>query len=178
MSLREEQNGKFFMGGLSENYKLTPENPFTKDLENLKDEKAAKEARDLLLELQKKKQQELDNKLATLEMLPLGNKVILLPYPVNPYKKVMQGSIIVDYSGQFNNPDTGEKDKMEPLVSCAKVIEVGSECQFLKPDDDVYYLPNTAYPIPFMSLGYKLTSEPQILCVLNEGLKERFKMNE
>ncbi len=179
MSIREEQMGKFFMGGSSKNYEglILPENPFTKELESQKDEQAAKEARELFLKLEKEKQEELNAKLATLEMLPMFNKVILLPYPSNPYKKTVQGSIIVEYNGDFMNPDSGEKDKLQELVACAKVIEVGPECKYLKAGDDIYYDPRTCYPVPFMSLGYKLTSEPQILCVLNESLKERFQMN-
>lgn len=179
MSFREEQNGKFFMGGSQQNYKglILPGNPLKEEFEKAKDEKEAEEGRNLLLELQKQKQEELNAKLEKLEMLPLGNKVIILPYPVNPYKKVLQGSIIVDYNGEFMNPDSGEKDKLQELVACAKVIEVGPTCEYLQAGDDVYYMPNTAYPLPFMSLGYKLTTEPQILCVLNESLKERFKMN-
>ena len=180
MSLSEEQRGIIFMGGKADNYKkelILPENPFTVELEKQKDEQAAKEARELYLQLQKEKQEELNAKLQTLELLPMMNKIILLPYPTNPYKKVVEGSIIVEFNGDFMNPDSGEKDKMQELVACAKVIEVGPECKYLKPGDDIYYDPRTCYPVPFMSLGYKLTSEHQILCVLNENLKERFKMN-
>lgn len=179
MSFREEQMGKFYMGGTNENYKklILPTDPLKEEFERAKEEKEAEEGRNLLLELQTQKQEELNAKLDKLEMLPLGNKVIILPYPVNPYKKLIEGSIIIDYSGQFQNPDSGEKDKLQELVACAQVIEVGPDCRHLQVGDDVYYLPNTAYPLPFMSLGYKLTSEPQILCTLNENLKERFKMN-
>jgi hypothetical protein len=31
--------------------------------------------------------------------------------------------------------------------------------------------------VPFMSMGYVVTHEQGILCVMNESLKERFKMN-
>lgn len=108
----------------------------------------------------------------------MNNKIIILPYPENPYKKVIEGNIIVEYDGSFMNPDSGQKDKMQTLVGCAKVIEVGPECKYLKPEDDVYYDTRTTYPVPFMSLGYQLTTEPQILCVLNSNLKERFNMNQ
>jgi hypothetical protein len=179
MSFREEQASKFFMGGNTSNYKnlILPQNPFTKEREKQIEEEEAKKARDLLIELETAKQEELKKKLQTLEMLPMFNKVILLPYPNNPYKKSIEGSIIVEYNGDFMNPDSGEKDKLQELVGCAKVIEVGPEVKYVKAGDDIYYDPRTCYPVPFMSLGYKLTTEPQILCVLNENLKERFKMN-
>ena len=151
--------------------------PTIKDAaERLKEEKAAEEIKKALFEAEKNKQAEINKKLETLEMLPMMNKIILQPYPVNPYRKVVEGSLIVDYTGAFKNPDSGEDDKLQELVGCAKVIEVGPECKYLKPGDDVYYDTRTVYPVPFMSMGYRLTSEPQILCVLNEKLKERFNM--
>ena len=180
MSFREEQMGKFFIGGKQENYKralILPEDAFEEEFKKAKEENEAEEARKLFLELEKQKQEELNQKLQTLEILPMLNKVILLPYPVNPYRKSLEGNIIVDYVGSFKNPDSGEMDTLKQLVGCAKIIEVGPEVKYLKPGDDVYYDTRTTYPVPFMSQGYQLTSEPQILCVLNESLKERFKMN-
>ena len=172
MSFKEEQMGKYFMSNRS-----NLEVPTIKDAaERLKEEKAAEEIKKALFEAEKNKQAEINKKLETLEMLPMMNKIILQPYPVNPYRKVVEGSLIVDYTGAFKNPDTGEDDKLQELVGCAKIIEVGPECKYLKPGDDVYYDTRTVYPVPFMSMGYRLTSEPQILCVLNEKLKERFNM--
>lgn len=177
MSAKEQASGIYHMGlGKNKSGLLVPVNPLKKEIEQLKDEKAEQEAKQMLLELEKKKQEEINAKIQRLELMPLGNKVIILPYPENPYKKVMEGNIIVEYTGSFLNPDSGEQDKLKEFVACAQVIEIGPECKYLKPGDDVYYLPNTAFPVPFMSLGYKLTTEPQILCVLNESLKERFKM--
>ena len=182
MSLREEATGKYFMGGNKDNYApgainmILPENQILRDAQKLREQKEAEEARTMYMELQEKKQAELEARLQTLEMIPMGAKVVLLPYPRNPYKKVLNGKIIVEYNGEFNNPDTGEKDTLKEMVGCAKVIEVGPECKYVKPGDDIYYDTRTCYPLPFMSLGYMLTTEPQILAVINEGLKTRFKM--
>ena len=172
MSFKEEQMGRYFMSNRS-----NLEVPTIKDAaERLREEKAAEEIKKALFEAEQNKQAEINKKLETLEMLPMMNKIILQPYPVNPYRKVVEGSLIVDYTGAFKNPDSGEDDKLQELVGCAKIIEVGPECKYLKPGDDVYYDTRTVYPVPFMSMGYRLTSEPQILCVLNEKLKERFNM--
>ena len=172
MSFKEEQMGKYFMSNRS-----NLEVPTIKDAaERLKEEKAAEEIKKALFEAEQDKQAEINKKLEVLEMLPMMNNIILQPYPVNPYRKVVEGSLIVDYTGAFKNPDSGEDDKLQELVGCAKIIEVGPECKYLKPGDDVYYDTRTVYPVPFMSMGYRLTSEPQILCVLNEKLKERFNM--
>ena len=142
--------------------------------EKLKKENYAKELKKALFEAEKTKQEEINKKIEKLEMLPLYNKIIIQPYPVNPYRKVVEGNIIVDYTGGFRNPDSGEDDTLDTFVGCAKIIETGPEVKYLKVGDDVYYDTRTVYPVPFMSLGYRLTTEPQILCVLNENLKERF----
>lgn len=165
--------GKFYMNNGKFGDDLLLEN----QIENRRNQEMAEEARRLYLEASKKKQDEINQKLQTLEILPMSNKLIISMYPENPYRKVVEGMIIVDYDGTFMNPDTGEKDKMKQLVACGQVIEVGPEVKYVKPGDDVYFDPRTCYPVPFMSLGYLLTSEPAIHCVLNEGLKVRFKMN-
>lgn len=178
MSFKEEQTGVFFMGARTNSKSGAidlPTNPILVAAAKLKEENEAKSTASMLLELEKQKQAEIESKLEKLEMLPTFNKIILLPYPQNPYKKVMQGSIIVDYNGDFTNPDSGEKDRLKELIGCAKVIEVGPECKYLQPGDDVYYDTRTVYPVPFMTLGYVLCAEQQILCVLNESLKERFQ---
>lgn len=171
-----ESQGKFYPG---KNKIYVPENDIERAAKKLREEKefeaAAAKEKELLLA----KQQEIQEKAERLELIPLGNKVILSPYPRNPYRQIMsEGGIITDYNGEFFNPDSGETDKAPELVGCAKIVEVGPECKYVKPGDDVYYSPNTCYPLPFMSMGYRITSEPQLLSVLNEGLKKRFKMEE
>jgi hypothetical protein len=163
--------GKFYMSKGLENKDLFLENQIQKK----KEEEQAEEARKLLMEAEKAKQEELEKKLEKLEMLPLGSKVILLPYPTNPYRKVLHGNIFVDYTGAFDNPDTGEKDTLEQGIVCAKVIEVGPSTQFVQAGDDVYVDRRTLLPVPFMSLGYMVAVETNIISTINEGLTERFK---
>lgn len=169
-----EASGTVFM---SKNLKYNEDDLLiSNQIRKAKEEKEAKELGDKLMDASKAKQAAIDAKLETLEILPMGNKVMISKYPKNPYRKIMEGSIHVDWTGDFNNPDTGEKDTQKVFVGCAEVIEVGPDCKYLKPGDDIYYDTRTCYPVPFMSLGYELTTEPQVLCVLNEKLKKRFKM--
>jgi len=182
MSIREEAAGKYFMGGTKENYSpggvnmILPENEILRMAEKQRREKELAEANRLFLLAQEQKQKELNEKLERLELLPMGPKVILLPYASNPYRKIMEGNIIVDFKGEFNNPDSGEKDTLDTFVGCAQIIEVGPECKYLQKGDDVFYDTRTVYPLPFMQQGYRVTVEPSIIAVINEGLKARFKM--
>lgn len=167
-----ESQGKYFMGKNLNSGLILPDT-LQKDIDRAKLEKEKEEAINLLIDAEKQKQEEIKQKAEKLELLPMGNKIIILPYPRNPYRKIMEGNIFVDYDGTFKNPDSGEMDKQKELISCGKVIEVGSECKYVQIGDDVYYATGTAYPLPFMSLGYYITSEPQVIAFLNEGLKER-----
>jgi hypothetical protein len=168
-----ERTGKFYYGDKKADESLLLENQIKKRDE----EKVIKEAGAILLEQEIAKQKELEARLDTLEMIPSGNKLIILPYPTNPYRKVVsKGGIFVDYDGSFNNPDTGEKDKLEVGVKCGKVIEVGPDCKWAAVGDDVFYESRVTVKLPFFSLGYEITNEPNIHTFLNEDLKARLGM--
>ena len=161
MSKKEELNGRFHMqpnSGI-----IIPENQLLADAQRLREEKEKEELNQKLIELDKAKQQSIEEKLKTLELIPNGNKIMILPYPTNPYKKIMQGSIYLGNNGDFKNPDTGEMDRLEESIICGQVVELGPDCKFGKVGDDVFYDKRSVYPVPFMSSGYILTSEPQIL---------------
>lgn len=175
MSLKESQAGKFFMADRKNNI-LLEENPILVEAQKQREQKELAEANKLFLIAQEQKQKELDEKLERLELIPMGPKVILLPYALNPYRKVMEGKIIVEYTGDFVNPDSGEKDKLETFIGCAKIVEIGPEVKYVKNGDDVFYDTRTAYPLPFMQQGYKVTVEASLIAVINEDLKNRFKM--
>lgn len=168
-----ETQGRIFMGDNVRKL-IVPENAIEKAAKELKEQKELEEAGKILLEAKQAKQKEIEEKLEKLEMLPVGNKIIISPYPENPYKKIVEGKIIVDTeTSMFKNPDTGEWDKNKSIISCAKVIEVGAECKWVKAGDDVYYDNRTVQPLPFMSLGYFITHEPGVLTYINERLKNR-----
>jgi hypothetical protein len=182
MSKREELNNKFFMGGLQDNYGtsksglILPGQPLQKEIEGAKTTKEVEEANSIYKEAALAKQKKLEEKLQRLEIMPVANRIIILPYPHNPYKQeVTAGGILVDYEGQFLNPDTGTQDKLQPTTSCAEVIEVGPDVVFVRPGDDVFYPTQSTLPVPFMNRGFLQISEPQVLAVINEGLTDRFK---
>ena len=167
-----EAAGKYFLNKNTSGL-YVPENALQLEIAKAKEEKERQEANNILLEAEKQKQQEILERAEKLELLPMGNKIIILPYPRNPYRELMKGNIIVDYDGSFKNPDSGEMDTLKELVACGKVIEIGPECKHVKEGDDVYYANGTSVPLPFMNRGYHVTSEPQIIAFLNEGLKDR-----
>jgi len=171
-----ETQGRIFMGNTKSGL-ILPANPLADMSASIQHEKDLEIAGKMYMELAEQKQKELDAKIETLEIIPMQNKVLLLPYPENPYRKIAsKGGIIVEYKGAFKNPDSGLDDTLVQGVACAKVIEIGPECKYVKPGDDVLYDSRTVYKVPFLSLGYELTAENQLLLVLNEGLKKRFKM--
>ena len=199
MSKKEELTGKYYMGinqekinntrksgvdaaeklfGVNHNKLILPKNDIEIMAAQMRDEKEAKSTFERLFEIEKAKQEEIDAKIEKLELIPMRANVLILPYPSNPYRKIIdkETGIYFAENKYYKNPDTGEMDEQKLGIGCAKVVEVGPECKYVTIGDDIYYDTRTVVPIPFYGNPYKLLTEPQILCVLNENLKERFNM--
>lgn len=176
-NVRARQTGNFYMPG--KDTLDIPKNPFSEGAEKVKAEKAEKELAERLKEAHANKQKEIQERLEGLQVVPNANRIIIMPYAENPYVKIMTDSgIYLDTSGGFDNPDSGTRDTLQEVIKCAKVIEVGPDCKRVQKGDDVYYDSRTVYPLPFMSLGYMITTEVQLLAVINNDLKERWGMND
>lgn len=121
--------------------------------------------------------QESKKKMETLEIMPMGNYVLVKPYAKNPYERIEEksGLLIPNYDGSFKNPDTGEDDHMENLSCQGTVIEVGPLTKFLKEGDDIFYRRVQAVPVPFFRQGFEVVAETSVQCVVNEGLKARWE---
>jgi hypothetical protein len=153
---------------------VVPTNPIAAEARKLEEEKKAEELAQKLKEAHLAKQKEIEARLEGLELIPNGNRLILMPYPSNPYVKVVTDTgIFIEPNGKYFNTDTGEIDQAKELVACAKVVEIGPDVKYIKIGDDVYYDSRTVYPLPFMNLGYLVTSEPQIIAIINNDLKIR-----
>ena len=79
-------DNKFIM---NKNIIVPAENDILIQAKKQREEKEKEEAAKLLIELAKEKQNELEKKLPNLELMPVGYNIIILPYPHNPYKKII-----------------------------------------------------------------------------------------
>jgi len=119
---------------------------------------------------------EIAEQTAKLEIMPINARVLCRPYDRNPYQKLEvreSGLIIPIATGNFDNPDTGEKDTEVAFMTVGQVIEASPQCKYVKEGDDVFYVRQTGVPIPFFNQNYECVSEQMIYVVINEGLKER-----
>lgn len=152
---------------------LPEEMDLLKQARQAREEKEVQETINQLIEAEKTKQQEINEKIEKLEIKPFEYQMFVLPYPVNPYRKLVEGNIIVDYRGSFMNPDTGEQDTLHLGIGCGKVIAVGSKCEWVKEGDDIYYDTRGSRPCPFMDFGWMMVHEKQTLAYMNEGIELR-----
>ena len=156
---------------------IVPENPFSTEVRKMEADKKADELAQKLKEAHIAKQKEINERLEGLEIVPNGNRLILMPYPSNPYARIVtESGIFIEPNGTYFNTDTGKLDQADELVGCAKIIEIGPDVKHIRVGDDVYYDSRTTYPLPFMNQGYKVTSEPQIIAIINNDLKQRMGM--
>ena len=115
-----------------------------------------------------------------LEIMPIGNYVLIKSFSTNPFQRIVKNSngLIVDMGGAapvFKNTDSGEVEEEEAFILTGAVQEVGPECKWLKPGDAVFYTKPSMVPIPFYRAGLVLVNETRILAVINENLATRFE---
>jgi hypothetical protein len=109
------------------------------------------------------------------EIMPIYSNIMIRLYKENPYINNVTASGLRLGNGEFTNPDSGEDEQMDLKIICAEVIEVGPDCRYIKPGDDVYVNSPTIRPVPFMRQGFFLCSEQNVLAVMNNNLSERLK---
>ncbi|GMO69635.1 MAG: hypothetical protein Nk1A_8840 [Endomicrobiia bacterium] len=113
-----------------------------------------------------------------LEFKPSGNYVLVKPYVDNPYEQaVVRESGIELRSGpaSFKNPDSGDEDEQQAAILVGNVIEVGPECKWVQPGDDIYYHFGSTVPIPFFRQGLQVLGEPRVFLIVNKDLNGRFQ---
>lgn len=111
------------------------------------------------------------------EIMPLFANLLILPYEENPYVKTKTDSGLIITDGQFDNPDSGQRDMKDLYIECGHVIEVGPECKYVKVGDDVFYDCRSMRPVPFMREGFLIGSEINLVAIMNDDLKERLYGN-
>lgn len=120
---------------------------------------------------------EIINKSADLQIVPIYSYLLIKPYLENPYNKVIisDNGLVLDagLAPTFQSKETGETGTEENLIKVGQVLEVGPDVKYVKEGDDVYYKKFSEVPIPFFKQGFAVVHENNILVVINENIKER-----
>lgn len=126
--------------------------------------------------------EEVNAKSKTIEIMPIGNYLLVKPFSENPFQKIVktESGIILNIGGlrpEFENTDTGEIQEEEQFVLTGVVQEVGPDAKYVRPGDVVMYPNHRAVPVPFYRQGLITFNETAVIAVVAEGLTERFKKN-
>lgn len=107
-------------------------------------------------------------------IMPIYSNVILRPYAENPYVEMQtkEGLLLTD--DDFDSKDSGEREKLNLIIGCAEVVDVGPDCKYVKAGDDVFYNTATVRPVPFQRQGFLLCGEQNILTIMSDDLDSRF----
>ena len=112
-----------------------------------------------------------------IDIMPLTSYVLISPYKVNPFQKIVkEGGIITDLGGMtptYKSQETGQYEEEQQYVKVGVVVETGTECKFLQPGDIVYYNIASELPVPFYKFGFVVVAEQRIIAAVNEGLTRR-----
>lgn len=106
------------------------------------------------------------------DIIPANTGVLIKFYDKNPYRaieKTQSGLIIgMESTKMYKSNETGEMERNDEVVSCAKVIAVGPKCQNVEEGDDVYVIRHIATPVPFRKMGLFIINEQNIMCMLRK----------
>jgi co-chaperonin GroES (HSP10) len=114
-----------------------------------------------------------------LDIRPINSYVLVKPYTANPYAKINvteSGLAMNTNEHKLFNSDTGEVDEAEMWEVVGSVVEVSPNCKYVQVGDDIFYREMQSIPVNFLGLGLEVVSENQILVVVNDNLKERWKI--
>lgn len=103
-----------------------------------------------------------------IDVTPLYTRVLLDVYKENPYETTETAEGFKLTKGEFDNPDTGDRDYKNAGIWCAKVVDAGSECKYISQNDDVLVPVNCLRPIVLRDKTYFTISEENIILKLKE----------
>lgn len=104
------------------------------------------------------------------KIVPIGNRVVVLPYDENPYRVPVHmhtsGLIYGDFgtAATYKSQETGEQEAAQRGIWCCQVIAIGPDCKSVVEGEDVYINFTMAAPLPFGGKGYYSITENSIIC--------------
>lgn len=102
------------------------------------------------------------------DIIPCNLSVLVKFYDENPYRKVettSSGLIVgIESTKMYKSNETGEMERNQEAVVCAKVIAVGPRCENVKVGEDVFVIRHICTPVPFRKMSYYMVSESNIMC--------------
>ena len=102
------------------------------------------------------------------DIIPCNVGVIVQLYDGNPYRTIERtesGLIIgIQSSQEYKSNDSGEMEKNDEYVACAKVIAVGPFCKNVKAGEVVFVVKHILKPVPYRKQGLWEVDEQNILC--------------
>lgn len=169
----ESESTSFIINGQSSEEILQSEkqNKFNDKVKEMEDKFAKHEA--LLKEYADKMSDDLNG----VEIVPMGQYVLIKPFDVNPFQQIKkQGNIITDLGGMtptYKSHETGEIEEEDQFIHTGTVMVTGADCKFLKPGDIVFYTVASEIMVPFYKFGFVSVAESRIMAVVNEKLTQR-----
>lgn len=102
-------------------------------------------------------------------IIPCNTNVVLDFYDKNPYREILRdtssGLILgIESTQLYKSNETGEMERNEEYIACARVIAVGPACKNVKVGEDVFAVKHIANPLPFRKMGYYVINEENIIC--------------
>jgi hypothetical protein len=106
-----------------------------------------------------------------LEIVPGRCTVLVQLYENNPYEqKEIDGFKLTN--GEFDSPDSGNREKKEQICHAGQIVEVGPECKYSKENMDVMFDIRASRPICVKGDYYFQVAEANIIAWVGEDIKK------
>jgi hypothetical protein len=97
--------------------------------------------------------------------------VLVQVYDVNPYEQTEADGFLLT-NGEFDSPDSGNREKKEQVSWAGKIVEVGPECKYSKEGMDCMFDIRASRPLNINGEYYFQLAEANIMAWIGENIKE------
>lgn len=108
------------------------------------------------------------------QIMPLYSTIMVEFYDENPYEVKETETGLKLTTGMHESPDSGQLEKKDIWYRVASVLEVGPDCKYVKPKDDVYLDIRSCRPFPWRGNIYWQAAEQNVIAVMSNDLDTRF----
>ncbi len=112
------------------------------------------------------------------QIVPGRCTVLVQVYDVNPYEQTEADGFVLT-NGEFDSPDSGNREKKEQVSWAGKIVEVGPECKYSKEGMDCMFDIRASRPLNVNGEYYFQLAEANIMAWIGENIKtEIFKTDK
>lgn len=115
--------------------------------------------------------------MSKMQIVPGRCTVLVQVYDVNPYEQTESDGFVLT-NGEFDSPDSGNREKKEYVGHAGQIVEVGPECKYSKEGMDCIFDIRASRPLCIKGDYYFQLAEANIMTWIGEDIKTEIFKND